>query len=86
MRALRMRTLILAAALALPTAAAAQNAQLLALVESRLPFYGIDIDVTQLSLEQAGAIHLTMSSGGESLIEKRRRIRAILRWDEENEE
>ncbi|MBM9593289.1 hypothetical protein [Roseitranquillus sediminis] len=74
----------LALALLLPTSALADaNPQLEALVQSRLPFYGIHVDVSDLSLRQVAAIHLAMASGGEGRLEKRRKIRAILRWEEE---
>lgn len=71
----------------LPTGVAAgPNPQLLALIENRLPYYDLRVDVSQLTTRQAAALHMTMVSDGDDWFEKRRRLRTILSWDKEDDQ
>lgn len=54
------------------------NAQLVSLVQMRLPHYGISVDVSQFAGSTVSALHMTMANR-DSYIEKQRRLRAILR-------
>ncbi|TDL81623.1 hypothetical protein E2L08_05790 [Palleronia sediminis] len=86
----RIAAALLAACLALPAAAVADqrgdtvarpNPQLALSVARRAAFYGVAIAPEALTLAQAAALHMAMVAGGRSRVETRRRIEQILRSD-----
>ena len=69
-----------------PLPASAASEQMLRILAQELPFLGIEVDVTTLTNAQVAAIWFELNSRdydkpGDEL-GQRRRIRAILRWDE----
>ncbi len=80
-----MRRLVLALVLLAAPATADPNPQLLASIRLRLSEYGLKVDVSQLSTRQAAALHLTMARDEDGYFETRRKLKAILNWQEEDE-
>ena len=77
-----MRFLVVVLALTAGAAAADEpNPQLLQQIESKLRFYDVEVDTSQLTVAQAAQLHLLLTSNHNKLgyIRTRSRIAAILR-------